>query len=140
MTSTYNTSFKDYNNPTIISLASRISRKYAMKSGSTSTDCWMIGYNPELLTMIWNGYDDNREVEVSDGAKAKEIWVNTVEGYLQGSDANWYDTPSNVVGVPLNAITGEQNPPKDKMFIFYFLIGSDNIVDVVAKKDNNLQE
>ena len=135
LTSTYNPSFKDYNNPTIISLASRISRKYAMKSGSTSTDCWMIGYNPDILTMVWNGYDDNREVQVSDGAKAKEIWVNAVEGYEKDKEINWYETPSNVVGVPLNAITGEDNPPKDKMFIFYFLKGSDNIVDVYANKE-----
>jgi membrane peptidoglycan carboxypeptidase len=47
LTSTYNSAFKDYNTPTIINLASKISRKYAMKSGSTSTDCWMIGYNPD---------------------------------------------------------------------------------------------
>ena len=135
LTSTYNPAFKDYNNPTIISLASRISRKYAMKSGSTSTDCWMIGYNPDLLTLIWNGYDDNKEVQVSDGAYAKEIWVNTVENYLKDKESTWYETPPNVVGVPLNAITGEENPTRDKMFIFYFLKGSENLLDMYVNKE-----
>ena len=140
LTSTYNPSFKDYNNPTILSLASRISRKYAMKSGSTSTDCWMIGYNPDMLTLVWNGYDDNKEVLVSDGAIAKEIWVNTMESYFKDKDINWYETPSNVIGIPLNAITGEENPPKDKMFIFYFIKGSENILDMYVNKEQEITE
>ena len=140
LTSTYNPAFKDYNNPTIISLASRISRKYAMKSGSTSTDCWMIGYNPDMLTMVWNGYDDNREVLASDGVKAKEIWVNAMEGYFKDKEPSWYETPSNVIGIPLNAITGEDNPPKDKMFIFYFLKGSEDILDNYVIKEDEINE
>ena len=126
LTSTYNNAFKDYNIPTIISLSSRISRKYAMKSGSTSTDCWMIGYNQDYLMMVWNGYDDNREVNASDGNIAKNIWVETTENYLKDKETNWYETPSNVVGIPLNAITGEKTNNSSNMFIFYFVKGSED--------------
>ena len=139
LTATYNSAFKDYNTPTIISLASKISRKYAMKSGSTSTDCWMIGYNPDILTMVWNGYDDNSEVQAKDGMIAKNIWVDATENYLKDKDDSWYETPSNVVGIPLNAITGEENPPKDKMFIFYFVKGSENFDDKYVSKEKTTE-
>jgi 1A family penicillin-binding protein len=135
LTSTYNSAFKDYNTPTIISLASKISRKYAMKSGSTSSDCWMVGYNPEILTMIWNGYDDSSEVQAKDGMISKNIWVDATEGYLKSKDSSWYETPSNVIGIPLDAITGEENPSKDKMFVFYFVKGSERFDEKYVNKE-----
>ena len=124
LTATYNSAFIDYNNPTIISLGSRISRKYAMKTGSTGTDCWMIGYNPDILMLVWNGYDDNKEMEVADGNISKEIWVNTVEEYLKEKEPNWYEIPNNVIGIPLDAVTGLEIKDEKKVFIYYYIKGS----------------
>ena len=138
MTSTYNSAFIDYNNPTIISLASKISSKYAMKTGSTGTDCWMVGYDSNVLMLTWNGYDDNREMEVKDGSISKNIWVDTVENL--SIDKKWYDMPNNVVGIPLNAITGEVTEDMKKTTIFYYVNGSEyNNQDtefVFKEKDN----
>ena len=138
MTSTYNSAFVDYNNPTIISLASKISSKYAMKTGSTGTDCWMVGYDSNILMLTWNGYDDNREMEVKDGSISKNIWVDTVENL--SIDKKWYDMPNNVVGIPLNAITGEVTEDMKKTTIFYYVNGSEyNNQDtefVFKEKDN----
>ncbi|MBR1417133.1 MAG: penicillin-binding protein [Bacilli bacterium] len=134
LTSTYNSSFKDYNIPTIISLSSKISRKYAMKSGSTNTDCWMVGYNKDFLMMVWNGYDDNREMKASDGNIAKNIWVETAENYLKDKETSWYEKPTNVVGVPLNAITGQETTNNSNMFIFYFVKGSEDIKESYVNK------
>ena len=138
MTSTYNSAFVDYNNPTIISLASKISSKYAMKTGSTGTDCWMVGYDSNVLMLTWNGYDDNREMEVKDGSISKNIWVDTVENL--SIDKKWYDMPNNVVGIPLNAITGEVTEDMKKTTIFYYVNGSEyNNQDtefVFKEKDN----
>lgn len=127
LTSTYNSAFIDYNNPTILSLNSKISRKYAMKTGSTGTDCWMIGYNPDILMLVWNGYDDNREVEVKDGNISKNIWLETVEEYLKDKESNWYETPNNVVGIPLDAVTGEKAYNDKKMFVYYYIKGSEYV-------------
>ena len=123
MTSTYSSSFIDYNTPTVMSIASKISSKYAVKTGSSGTDSWMVGYNPNVLMMVWNGYDDNRELEVKDGSISKSIWVDTVESININKD--WYSIPSNVVGVPLNAITGETTTDETKMNIFYYVRGSE---------------
>ena len=128
LTSTYNSAFKDYNTPTIISLASKISRKYAMKTGSTQSDCWMVGYNPNILMMVWNGYDDNREVKAVDGNIAKNIWVNTVESY-DIDNKEWYETPSNVVGLLLDSITGEEVIDKNKAYVYYFIKGSEDMLE-----------
>ena len=37
----------------------------------------------------------------------------------------WYDMPNNVIGVPLNPITGESVTDGDKASIFYFVYGSE---------------
>ena len=123
MTSTYNSNFVDYNTPTVMSVASKISNKYAIKTGSSGTDCWMVGYNKNVLMLVWNGYDDNRELKVSDGAISKNIWVDTVENLA--IEKEWYEIPNNVVGIPLNAITGEEEKDTSKLNVFYYVNGSE---------------
>lgn len=135
LTSTYNSAFKDYNNPTIMSLASKISRKYAMKTGSSGTDYWMIGYNPDALMLVWNGYDDNKELEVKDNVISKNIWVDTMEKYLENKESNWYEQPNNVIAVPLDAITGKEPSDQSHIFVYYFVKGSEDVKDEYIKKE-----
>ena len=122
MTATYNNSFIEYNTPTVMSISSKITKKYAIKTGSSGTDCWMVGYNPDALMMVWNGYDDSKELKVSDGAISKNIWADTMESILK--ESNWYETPSNIVGVPLDPVTGDK-PKDDKYFMYYYVSGSE---------------
>lgn len=108
LTSSYDKNFIDYNYPTCINIAPKISKKYAIKTGTTNTDHLIFGYNKDVLMGIWAGYDDNSETDVKDGNSIKNIWVDTVENYLKKSDTNnWYEIPKNVVGVIVNPITGE---------------------------------
>lgn len=122
MTATYNNSFIEYNTPTVMSISSKITKKYAIKTGSSGTDCWMVGYNPDALMMVWNGYDDSKELKVSDGAISKNIWADTMESILK--ESNWYETPSNIIGVPLDPVTGDK-PKDDKYFMYYYVSGSE---------------
>ncbi len=126
LTGTYNNAFNDYNTPTVISIAGQISRKYAVKTGSTGTDFWMIGYNPDILMMVWNGNDDATEINVNQGNISKKIWVETVENILRDKEATWYEQPDNVVGIPLNAVTGQATNDAKKSIIFYYVKGSEN--------------
>lgn len=123
MTSTYNSAFIDYNTPTVMSIASKISSKYAIKTGSSGTDCWMVGYNPDILMLVWNGYDDNSELAALDGTIPKNIWVDTINEIVD--EGSWYQTPNNVVGVPLDAVTGEVTNDPSKTNIFYYVNGSE---------------
>ena len=135
LTSTYNSAFKDYNTPTIMSLASKISRKYAMKTGSSGTDYWMIGYNPDALMLVWNGYDDNKEVTIKDNLISKNIWVETMENYLSDKNSQWYEKPDNVIAVPLDSITGKEPKDQAHTFIFYFNKGSEDSKESLINKE-----
>ena len=130
LTSTYNSAFIDYNTPTVLSIAGKISRKYAVKTGTTGTDCYMVGYNPDIMMMVWNGYDDNRAVENKLGNISKNMWVDTVEAYEKDKEVTWYQKPENVVGMALNAITGKLDNDLEHSNIFYFIDGSEGIYEV----------
>jgi len=124
LTSTYNSSFVDYYSPTSLSLASQFSRKYSSKTGSTGTDYWMIGYNPDILMLIWNGNDDNSPVEPGKSIIGKKIWTESIEAILKDKEPNWYPQPQNVVGVIQNAITGEVVKNNKNSYVFYYVKGT----------------
>ena len=123
LTNTYNSALKDYANPTVSSIASRMTRKYAIKSGSTNTDYWVVGYNPDYLMLVWNGKDDGSDMVTSDAIDTKLIWVETMENILKDTEEHWYDTPKNVVALPLNGITAESN--NDNKILFYYVKGTE---------------
>ena len=126
LTYTYDSAFIDYNYPTLISLLPKITNKYAIKSGTTDTDMWIIGYNKNAVLSIWNGYDDNRTISTDDGGYHKNIWIDTMENYLKNKDNTWYEMPNNVVGVLINPINGEIAKEGDKKSkVFYFLKGTE---------------
>ena len=126
LTYTYDQAFIDYNYPTLISLLPKISNKYAIKTGTTDSDVWIIGYNKNAVMAVWNGYDDNAKLETKDKGRQKNIWISTMEGYLEGKDNSWYALPENVVGTLVNPITGEISKEGDtKTKIFYFLKGTE---------------
>ena len=126
LTNTYNSAFIDYLNPTVIYLNSKISRKYALKSGTTENDYWIVGYNPDVLMMVWAGNDMNENVDSSYSKKIKNIWCDTVENYEKDKEVNWYDIPENIIGIPLDPITGTKSNSKNSI-IYYFKKGSEPI-------------
>ncbi|MBQ8682087.1 MAG: PBP1A family penicillin-binding protein [Bacilli bacterium] len=126
LTYTYDSAFIGYNYPTVISLLPKISNKYAIKTGTTDTDVWIIGYNKNAVLSIWNGYDDNQKIASNDNGYHKNIWIDTMEEYLKDKDNSWYELPENVVGTLVNPITGELAKDGDKNTkIFYFLKGTE---------------
>ena len=133
LTSTYDSDFIDYNYPTAIGIAPKIKHKLALKSGTTDTDHWSIGYNKDIVTAVWIGYDDNRTIETSDYKYSRNIWVDAMEGYLADKEDNWYSQPSNVVGLLVNPITGKPAVETDeKKKIMYYIRGTEpSITDTV---------
>ena len=130
LTYTYDSAFIDYNYPTVISLLPKITNKYSIKTGTTSTDFWIIGYNKNAVLSVWTGYDDNREVTKNDNNYHKNIWIDTMESYLKDKDNEWYEKTEDVVGVLVNPITGKLATNEDKNTkIFYFLRGTEPTED-----------
>lgn len=126
LTYTYDQAFINYNYPTVISLLPKITNKYAIKTGTTDTDMWIIGYNKNAVLSIWNGYDDNRAISKEDNGYHKNIWIDTMEEYLKDKDNSWYSIPDGVVGTLVNPITGGSATEGDTTAkIFYFLKGTE---------------
>ena len=144
LTYTYDTNFIDYNYPTLISLLPKMSNRYAIKSGTTNSDMWIIGYNKDAVLGVWTGYDDNRNFLSSDTQYHKDIWIETMENYLKNIDCKWYEAPNNIVGVLVNPITGELAKTGDKKAkLFYFVKGTEPHsdysydLDLVFKEEND---
>ena len=126
LTTTYDKSFIDYNYPTILSLAAKMSRKYAVKSGTTATDLWTIGYTPQAITSVWVGYDENKEISSKEYQCAKNIWIDTMETYLKDKEKTWYTKPNNVVGYLVDPISGKPaNEESKHKKILYYLKGTE---------------
>ena len=130
LTATYDANFIDYNYPTAVNLASRMTHKYSLKSGTTNTDNWYIGYNKDIVTAVWCGYDDSRDLKSSEYKYAQNIWLNTMENYMKDKDDAWYSQPENVVGVLVNPITGKPATDSDeKKIIEYYVKGTEPSAD-----------
>ena len=126
LTSTYDTTFIDYNYPTVLNIASKLSKKYSIKSGTTATDSWTVGYNPQVITSVWVGYDDSSNISSSDYMYTKNIWAETMEDYLKDKENVWYDMPNNVVGVvvdPISGLPADNSSAKKK--VLYYLKGTE---------------
>ena len=146
LTNTYSSAFIDYNYPTCINIAGKLSNKYAIKTGTTDTDHLIFGYNKDLLVGIWLGYDDNRKSLVSTSTDLKNMWVDITEGYFKNHETSWYDTPSNVVGVLVDAISGDiaTNESEHKKIMYYLKgtepyyedINLDNLVPTIKEEEN----
>lgn len=146
LTYTYDSAFINYNYPTVISLLPKITKKYAIKTGTMDTDKWIMGYNSDATLGVWIGYDDNRKL-MNDGGIHKDIWIDTMENYFKDKTCEWYEIPDNVVGVVVNPITGEpQNDKNNNNKLFYYIKGTepygnnDKNLENVFKENNNSEK
>lgn len=139
LSNTTSNAFKDYTTATASTIASKLSRKYAIKTGTTKTDYWTVGYNKDDLMLVWIGYDNNKEFTKGYSYIAKNIWADTMEEIQNGYENNWYSTPKDVVGIILDAVTGEVTKDSSRSIIYYYLKGTEpNIkkAKVVTKVEN----
>lgn len=120
LSNTYDRKLKSYVSPTCASIAPKLTKKYAVKSGTTDYDLWTVGYNPDVVVGVWTGYDDNRKL-VKENKYAKNIWADTIETYLRDKDEKWYEIPDNVSGVLTDLQTGKTatNDSKYKKILYY---------------------
>jgi penicillin-binding protein 1B len=79
----------------------------AGKTG-TSRDGWFAGYTPDMLCIVWVGFDDNRELNLSGAQSALPIWADFMKRAvslrpLSGED---FAVPEGVVQVEIDPTTG----------------------------------
>lgn len=132
----YSSNFVDYNYPTCLNIATKLTNKYSMKTGSTDSDALVFGYNSNIVMGVWAGYDDNSDIPSSVSSEIKNVWADTIESYFSNRKATWYDMPSNVVGSLVNPITGEIVTSSDqKAAMLYYIKGTEPSVSDSALDD-----
>jgi penicillin-binding protein 1B len=81
----------------------------AGKTGTTNDyrDAWFSGFTPDLLCVVWVGFDDNTEVGLSGTRAALPIWVDFMKSALAGvAPTPFPPPPENVVFVTIDSDTG----------------------------------
>jgi penicillin-binding protein 1B len=81
----------------------------AGKTGTTNDlrDAWFAGYTPEMLCVVWVGYDDNSPLNLSGAKAALPIWVDFMKGALAGRKLGQFSVPAaNIVFVQIDPQTG----------------------------------
>jgi penicillin-binding protein 1B len=81
----------------------------AGKTGSSDglRDAWFVGYTPDVLALVWVGYDDNRPVGMTGGAAALPIWVDLVKR-IGADDADPFPRPDGIVEARIDPTTGQR--------------------------------
>ncbi len=120
------TSFISYSYPTCTSLIPKLTHKYAIKTGSTDSDCLIFGYTEDILMGVWTGYDDNRNTTSNESLASKNVWADTIEAFYKDKEAKWYVQPKNVVGSLIDTKTGKLATNESaKKAILYYLKGTE---------------
>ncbi|MEJ9210545.1 PBP1A family penicillin-binding protein [Bacillus smithii] len=108
MTGMFDKKLNGYATVTGASMLKDLTRPYAGKSGSTSADHWMIGFSPQLTTGIWTGYDNGKEITLTEDKKlAKKIWAAFMEKSLKGQPKKSFKPPKGVKAVAINPLNGK---------------------------------
>ena len=85
----------------------------AGKSGTTNDlrDAWFVGFTPELLTVVWVGFDDNQPIGLSGTQAALPIWTNFMIRALAGRADHTFTAPEGIVFVDVDRDTGKVAGP-----------------------------
>ncbi len=140
LTATYDPEYIDYNYPTAIGLSSKLKHTYSLKSGTTDTDEWYIGYNKNIVTSVWLGYDNNKSLTTAAPRYAQNIWYKSIEAYEEGKENEWYAKPDNVSAVLVDPISGKiVDEAAEKKKLMYFIKGTEPTTDqtIFDEKLNN---
>ena len=105
MTGMFDPRLNGYTSVTGNKLVGTVTRPYAGKSGTTETDSWMIGYTPQLVSAVWTGFDDNKQMMRRDQL-VKYVWAGFMEKALLNRSVEAFRPTDGVVGVYVNPESG----------------------------------
>ncbi len=99
----------------------------AGKTGTTDdeNDLWFVGFTPELVVVVWIGYDEPRKIGVPSSRGALPIWADYLAAISGGQIRGGFSRPREVESVEIDPMTGERalwGCPRNRPE--YFLIGT----------------
>jgi penicillin-binding protein 1B len=80
----------------------------AGKTGTTNDtrDAWFVGYTPDVLAVVWVGYDDNRPLQLAGSDAALPIWTRFMKAAVSGREKERFRPPSGIVFRDIDPTTG----------------------------------
>jgi 1A family penicillin-binding protein len=107
-------------------VAKMIDRPVAGKTGTTDTDAWMIGYTPDLVTVVWIGYDKDRLLSQEESHLAAPIWAEFMKQALARQEKTDFQKPEGVIQVAIDPTTGQLATPNcPSQHLEYFVAGTE---------------
>ncbi len=111
-------------------LAKQLGRNdIAGKTGTTNgpRDSWFSGYNPNIATSVWVGFDANTLLGRKEfgSSAALPIWIDFMRTALEGIPDKLPRQPEGIVTVRINPDTGKPAMPGDPDAIFEVFLGED---------------
>jgi Membrane carboxypeptidase/penicillin-binding protein len=84
-------------------------RPAAGKTGTTDEyrDAWFVGYTPNLLCVVWTGYDDNSPIKMTGAQAALPIWVRFMKKATENLPSDDFTSPQGVVTRMIDPTTGK---------------------------------
>jgi membrane carboxypeptidase/penicillin-binding protein len=88
-------------------------RPAAGKTGTTNDyhDAWFAGFTPDLLAVVWVGFDQNKPVGLAGGEAALPIWTDFMKRATAGRPETPFLPPPGVTLVNIDDLTGEVATP-----------------------------
>jgi penicillin-binding protein 1A len=91
----------------------------AGKTGTVddNTDAWFVGFDPDITVGVWVGLDEKKPLgKTETGAVAAlPIWMDFMRAYIDGREDRdvppQFDTPGNIVFLPIDRATGALTEP-----------------------------
>jgi penicillin-binding protein 1A len=90
--------------------AQRLGRPCAGKTGTSNEarDAWFAGFTPDLVAVVWVGYDDHRPLgrRESGARTALPIWIDVMRTASEGRPPVEFPVPPGVVTARIDPATG----------------------------------
>jgi membrane carboxypeptidase/penicillin-binding protein len=86
----------------------RLTMDLAGKTGTTNDqrDAWFVGFTPELLTVVWVGFDNNQPIGLSGAQAALPVWLAFMKRALAGRPDVRFAAPEGLSYVEIDRDTG----------------------------------
>jgi penicillin-binding protein 1B len=80
----------------------------AGKTGTTNDfrDAWFVGYTPDILALVWVGFDNGDPIEATGAAAALPIWADLMNAIPQYRSETDFNMPEGVEKILVCSVTG----------------------------------
>lgn len=88
-------------------------RPAAGKTGTTDDyrDAWFAGFTPNLLAVVWVGFDHRTDLRLAGSEAALPIWTEFMKKATSGLPANGFSPPPGVTVVRIDPLSGQLATP-----------------------------